>query len=185
MVLNLISAAMSEQILRPAVVSVNAFLLQHLTSGQKRALKTTYYKLQRRVVKLLASYTPDQLEAKFRSLGILKNDAVLMHSGFRPFNGFQGTAGQVIECMLKVIGPQGHLFMMSMAYTSSSRDYLETGRTFDVNGTVSQMGFISEIFRRRKGVLRSANPLHPVLALGPQAGRIIEEIGRASCRERV
>ena len=152
----------------------SGFLSQYLTRGQKRVLKTAYHKLQRRVVQLVASYTPDQLEAKFRSLGILQNDAVLMHSAFRPFNGFQGTAGQVIDCLLKVIGPQGHLFMMSMAYTSSSQDYLETGRTFDVKETVSQMGFISEIFRRRKGVLRSANPLHPVLAWGPQASRIIE-----------
>ena len=151
-----------------------AFLSQYLTSSQKRALKTYYYKLQRRVVKLLASYTPDQLEAKFRSLGICQNDAVLMHSAFNPFNGFQGTAGQVIDCLLNVIGPQGHLCMMSMAYSSSSQDYLETGRTFDVKGTVSQMGFISEIFRRREGVLRSANPLHPVLASGPKASWIIE-----------
>ena len=150
-----------------------SFLSRRLTNRQRRVLKAAYYGLKGRVVRLVASYTPAQLEAKLRGLGIAPNDAVLMHSAFSQFNGFQGTPGQVIDCVMNVVGPQGHLFMLSLAYTGSARDYLTTGKPFDVRRTVSQMGIVTETFRRREGVLRSANPLHPVLARGPQAERIV------------
>ena len=150
-----------------------ALLSRQLSRAQKRALKSSYYKLKARVIHLVASYTPAQLEAKFRALGVARGDAVLMHSSFSQFNGFQGDPGQVIDCLLNVLGPQGHLFMMSMAYTSSSYDYLMVGKPFNVTTTVSRMGIITEVFRRRKHVHRSSNPLHPVLAFGPQAPSIV------------
>ena len=150
-----------------------ALLSRQLSTGQKRALKASYYELKRRVIHLVASYTPAQLEEKFRALGIVRGDAVLMHSSFSQCNGFRGEPGQVIDCVLNVIGPQGHLFMMSLAYTSSSYDYLKGGEPFDVRKTVSRMGLISEVFRRRQHVLRSSNPLHPVLAWGPKADWIV------------
>ena len=152
---------------------VTGLLSRHLSGAQKRALKAAYCKVKGQAVHLLASYTPAHLEAKFRSLGIVRDNAVLMHSTFSQFNGFQGNPRQVIDCLLNVLGPNGHLFMMSMAYTSSSYHYLKMAKPFDVRNTVSRMGIISEIFRRRPGVLRSANPLHPVLALGPRANWVI------------
>jgi aminoglycoside 3-N-acetyltransferase len=96
-----------------------------------------------------------------------------MHASFGQFTGFRGEPRQVIDCLLNVLGPGGHLFMMSMGYTSSAHDYMKSGKPFDVRRTVSRMGIISEIFRRREGMLRSANPLHPVLAWGPKAEWVI------------
>src|SRR5438094_10151405 len=37
------------------------------------------------------------------------------------------------------------------------------------------MGLITEAFRRRSGVLRSLNPVHPVLALGPEAAKLVAD----------
>jgi aminoglycoside 3-N-acetyltransferase len=144
-----------------------------LTKNQKTTLKSVYFKVKGRTVRLFASYGPEQLEARFRKLGIREGDAVLMHSSFDQFNGFRGTPGEVIDSMLNVIGPGGHLFMLSMAYHSSSYDYLRLGVAFDVRKTFSRMGIITEVFRRRPHVVRSANPLHPILALGPKAAWII------------
>ena len=152
---------------------VATLLSRYLTRTQKRELKAAYSQIKARVIRGVASYTPAQLEAKFRALGIAQDDAVLMHSSFSRFNGFQGNPGQVIDCLLNVVGPGGHLFMMSLAYTGSSHDYLKAGKPFDVRKTVSRMGIISEIFRKRRGVLRSANPLHPVLAMGPKTSWVI------------
>jgi aminoglycoside 3-N-acetyltransferase len=97
----------------------------------------------------------------------------MMHSSFNSFTGFRGGPKEVIDCLLTIVGPQGHLFMVSMDYTSSSYDYLMAGNVFDVRKTGSRMGLISEVFRRRKHVFRSANPLHPVLAWGPKAQWIV------------
>lgn len=159
---------------------IKSLLLRHLTAGQKRALKQAYHRIKSRAVRLVASYTPARLEEKFRALGIAPDDAVLMHSAFSPFNGFQGEPRQVVDSLLSVLGPGGHLFMMSMAYTGSSREYLQVGKPFDVSRTVSRMGIISETFRRRDGTLRSANPLHPVLARGPRAEWVIAGHDRVS-----
>jgi aminoglycoside 3-N-acetyltransferase len=37
------------------------------------------------------------------------------------------------------------------------------------------MGIITEIFRRKKDVVRSLNPAHPILALGPDAKWIVSD----------
>lgn len=152
---------------------IRTLLSRYLPREQKHALKAAYNRFKSRAIRLLASYTPAQLEAKFRALGIARNDAILMHASFGQFTGFRGEPRQVIDCLLSIVGPDGHLFMMSMGFTSSGYDYLKSGKPFDVRRTVSRMGIVSEIFRRRDGVLRSANPLHPVLAWGPRAAWVI------------
>ena len=151
---------------------IRSLLSRYLPREQKHALKAVYNGIKSHAIRMLASYTPDQLQAKFRELGIARDDAVLMHASFGRFTGFQGEPKQVLDCLLRCVGPGGHLFMMSMGYTSSAYDYLKAGKPFDVRRTVSRMGIISETFRRRDGVLRSANPLHPVLAWGPKAAWI-------------
>lgn len=118
---------------------------------------------------MLFSYTSEDLRNKLIALGLHEGDTVLMHSGFSHFSGFTGSPDDVIDCLLSLIGENGNLLMMSMPYGGSSQAYAESGATFDVLKTPSALGIISETFRRRSGVIRSANPLHPVLAAGPMA----------------
>jgi len=150
-----------------------AFIVRNLDAAHKHAIKAVYHRMKGRIIHLLASYTPEQLEKALRGLGISRGDAVMMHSSFNSFTGFQGGPKDVIDRLINVVGPQGHVFMMSLAYTSSSYDYVLAGNPFDVRKTWSRMGIISETFRRRKHVLRSANPLHPVLAWGPRAPWVV------------
>jgi aminoglycoside 3-N-acetyltransferase len=70
--------------------------------------------------------------------------------------------------------------MVSMAYLSSAYEYLKEGKPFDVRKTPSYMGMVSESFRRHPGVRRSLNPVHPVLAFGPEAAWLVE--GHESCQ---
>ena len=131
-------------------------------------------KLRQRAVQMIFSYDAHRLEQKLRALGIGAGDAILMQSAFSTLNGFEGEASEIVDCVLRIIGPDGHLFMVSMPYGGAAVDYLRGGTTFDVRRTPSQMGFLSELFRRRKGVLRSGNPMHPVLAYGPRAEWFVE-----------
>jgi aminoglycoside 3-N-acetyltransferase len=41
------------------------------------------------------------------------------------------------------------------------------------------MGILTEIFRRKKGVMRSLNPAHPILAFGPRAAWLIADHDKA------
>jgi aminoglycoside 3-N-acetyltransferase len=135
----------------------------------KKLLKPMYLWGKQYAVGLLRSYSPEQLESALRELGLTNGDNVIIHSAFSRSNGFIGGPGDVIQCALNVIGANGHLLMVSMPYRGSSESYAAQNNTFDVEKTPSAMGVISETFRRQAGVLRSSNPLHPILAFGPKA----------------
>lgn len=137
-------------------------------------LKATARQLRYRAVRAMFSYSSAELETALRRLGLAEGDAVVMQSAFHPLNGFTGDAPQVIDGILDILGPCGHLFMVSMPYAGSARNYLSTAKPFDVRRTPSMMGVLSESFRRRSGVVRSANPLHPVLAMGPRAEWLVQ-----------
>jgi hypothetical protein len=50
--------------------------------------------------------------------------------------------------------------------------YYKQHLRFDVRRTPSQMGFVSELFRRRPNVIRSLHPTHSVCAFGPLANEL-------------
>jgi aminoglycoside 3-N-acetyltransferase len=139
------------------------------TGRFRQRLKPLYFGGERAVTRTLFAYSPSALESAIRSLGLGARDTVLVHSGFRRTSGFTGTPADVIDCLLQIVGPDGHLLMMSMPYRGSSQSYAESNPLFDVRRTPSAMGLISEVFRRRPDVVRSLNPLHPIIACGPMA----------------
>lgn len=121
------------------------------------------------------SYGVPELVRALRSMGIERGDALMAHCGFNRADGFTGSPSDVIDALLEAVGPEGHLLMVSLPYNSSTYDYLQEGKPFDVRRTVSHMGIISESFRRRRGVVRSLHPTHPVLAMGPRSGWLIAD----------
>lgn len=149
-------------------------LLALLPESRQQAIKARARKLRSRAFNRIYAYDAAQLKVKLQELGIREGDAILMQSSFDNLNGFSGEGVEVIDCVLDILGPSGHLFMVSMPYSGAARDYLREAKPFDVRRTPSHMGFLSELFRRRKGVVRSANPMHPVLAWGPRAEWIVE-----------
>jgi len=140
----------------------------------KNKLRSLYRKWQRLLVRLWGSFGQAELVRAIRKLGVESGDAIMLHSAFQPEHGFRGTSNDVVDAFLEVLGPQGHLLMVSLPYRSSSIEYLRQGRVFDLRRTPSAMGLISEFFRRRDGVLRSLHPTHPVLVHGPRAAWFIE-----------
>ncbi len=137
-------------------------------------IKAGARKLRSRLFSAIYAYDSTKLTAKLRQLGMRAGDSILMQSSFDQLNGFSGEAVDIIDCVLDVIGPTGHLFMVSMPYGGAARDYLNEGKIFNVRRTPSQMGLLSELFRRRSRVLRSANPMHPILAYGPRSEWVVE-----------
>jgi aminoglycoside 3-N-acetyltransferase len=127
------------------------------------------------LIRRFRSYGPPELEAALRALGLAEGDTLLVHAGFTPWSGFTGTPQDLIERLRRIVGDEGNLLMMSMAYTSSAQAYLERGEPFDVKRTMSRMGLVTEVFRRRRDVHRSLNPVHPVLARGPRAEWLVAE----------
>ncbi len=140
-----------------------------LPPGAKVRLRQALRGAEKALAELLFHYGPAELARHLERLGIRAGDTLLVHSAFRHATGFSGNPRDVVECLLNAVGGQGNLLMVSLPYRSSSYDHLRLDPVFDVRRTMSQMGIISEIFRRRRGVRRSLHPTHPVLALGKDA----------------
>ena len=139
----------------------------------KNHLRAFYHRRKHDFVCTFLSYGSDELAKALLRLGVQKGDTILLHSAFETSSGFTGSPEDVIDVFLDAVGTGGNLLMVSLAYLSSSYDYLKNLKCFDVRKTISRMGLISESFRRRKDVLRSLHPTHPVLACGPQAEWIV------------
>jgi aminoglycoside 3-N-acetyltransferase len=144
-------------------------------SSIAQALRRLHIRHGKTIVRRFFSYPPWQLEQQLRKMGLTAGDTLLMQSAFHVLNGFEGTPDQVIECVLHIIGASGNLLMLSLPYTRSTAAYLQAGVLFDVKRTMSAMGVLTEIFRHKPGVVRSVNPAHPFLALGPGASWLITE----------
>lgn len=97
----------------------------------------------------------------FGELGITRGDTVLMHSSLTSIGKVDGGPEAVIDALLELIGEEGTLAMP--AFTDQMTN------AFDSKQTKSDVGIITEVFRKRKGVLRSCHPTHSVCALGRNA----------------
>ena len=146
-----------------------------LSTSQRKALKAWVFAARRAYVRAFRSFTRDDLLQALRAMGLREGDALMLHSGFSQFNGFAGTIDDLTDVFLQAVGPQGHLLMVSLPYRDSTYGYLQRARKFDVRHTPSMMGMVSEMFRRRPGVLRSAHPTHPVAVAGPRAAWFVQD----------
>jgi len=104
-------------------------------------------------------------------MDIRSGDVLLLHSALTAIGPVEGGADTVIDAFLEAVGPEGTLVMSTL-----------TGwfAPFDAATSPSAVGWISEVFRRRPGVLRSLHPVHSVAAFGRHAAHITQ--GHEHCK---
>jgi aminoglycoside 3-N-acetyltransferase len=144
-----------------------------LDDRQKRALKSKLHQAKQRFVRMWLNYDVAQLHAALRRQGIKETDTLLVHSNFDPHSGFKGTPADLADALATFVGDRGNLLMVSIPFRGSAYDHLALNKTFDVRKTISMMGLVTEMFRRRPGTLRSLHPTHPVLASGKDAAWLV------------
>jgi aminoglycoside 3-N-acetyltransferase len=144
-------------------------LTSHLPRPLKLWLKARLLAARARYVRTFRSYDAAELLATLRALDLRPGDSVMLHSAVGNDPGFRGSIEALTNVFIDAVGAQGHLLMVSLPYRSSSLHYLRQMKRFDVRHTPSMMGLVSEYFRRRPEVVRSAHPTHPVLVRGPRA----------------
>lgn len=131
-------------------------------------------KLKRFVVSTFLSYGPEALTRFLRDTGANPGDTLMVHSSWRPLNGFDGSAAQFGTALREAVGPEGLVVMTSLTYHNmSSAEFLASGKPMDVRRSPSAMGLLTEVFRRGKEVKRSLSPTHPLLAWGRDAEAFI------------
>ena len=162
---------------------LRALVTKYLSGRQKRTLKTKLNQAKQRLVTTLYAYDADDLKAALRRIGITETDTLLVHSNFDPLSGFKGSPADVVNALADLVGTRGNLLMVSIPFRGSAYDYLAQNKVFDIRKTMSMMGLITEMFRRRPGTQRSLHPTHPVLVLGKDAEWLVagHELSRYPC----
>src|SRR5438067_1786985 len=104
-------------------------------------------------------------------LGIVSGATALVHSSMEEISRRvpSMTAIRVVKILQELVGADGTLVMPTFPFLGKQLHYVETGRKFDVMRTPSQVGLITEVFRRMPGVVRSMHPTHPFAAWGRHA----------------
>lgn len=150
-------------------------IAKYLSAKQKRVLKSNFNEVRNKLIKTLFRYDGEKLKFRLTQIGITATDTLMVHANFGPDSSFQGTPLDLVNALVDVVGEKGNLLMVSLPFRGAAYDYLALGKRFNVKKTISMMGLVTEMFRRREGTLRSLHPTHPVLAYGKDAEWLVAE----------
>ncbi len=146
-----------------------------VSDRQKRAVISKINEAKKRLASALLGYDGAKLKARLKSAGISESDTLWVHSNFKPDSGFQGAPLDLVNALAESVGEKGNLLMVSLPFRGAAYDYLALGKRFNVKKTISMMGLVTEMFRRREGTFRSLHPTHPVLAYGKDAEWLVAD----------
>jgi aminoglycoside N3'-acetyltransferase len=114
----------------------------------------------------LRTTSPAEVTAVLRGLGISPCDTVFLHSHLPAFGLVEGGPGALLSALLEAAGGSGTLAMP--AFTLS----FPKTRVWELESTPSEMGVLTEAFRKSPGALRSLHPIHSVTAVGAGAAAL-------------
>jgi|SRR5882672_897548 len=156
--------------------------LRRLTSQRfRQEVKGRVWQLRSKFAPLLkawyGTYDTAELEAELRAHLPTDFEILMVHTSISDMQPmYQGTARGVVELLLRLVGPERTLAMPAFFFGSPelyNRAYYRRHARFDVRRTPSQMGLVTELFRRWPGVMRSLHPTHSVCAVGPLAYELL------------
>lgn len=157
-------------------------LLRKLTSQRFRdKAKGHVWHLRSKIAPILkasyGTYDSAELETQLRAHLPADFEILMVHSSISNMQPmYQGTALGLVELLLRLAGPDRTLAMPAFFFGSAElyyRAYYRQHPRFDVRRAPSQMGMVTELFRRWPGVTRSLHPTHSVCAFGPLAHELL------------
>lgn len=113
--------------------------------------------------------TKERLIDDLKNIGIQKGDSILTHSSLSKIGFVEGGPKTIVDALFDVVGETGTLLFPTFPASGRNKTHLETHPFFDIKNTPSQMGVITEYFRKLDGVYRSFHPTDSVCAKGPLA----------------
>ncbi len=158
--------------MREFLRSITPDFILHLYKRQKkkrRANERQRLALQGKVI------AENDIIEQLKQNGLKAGDVAMVHSSLSRLGNVQGGASTVIRALIEVLGDDGTLVMPSFPALGYTFDYLSKNPSFDVRHTPSQMGAITEAFRKIKGVKRSMHPTDPVCSIGKETKFLLKD----------
>lgn len=110
-------------------------------------------------------YTKVDLKRQLKELGINNEGTVFIHSSFNSIGEIKGGPEAVLDSFSEYM-EEGLLVLPTHSWKYIGEDQ----PNFYVQDSPSNVGVLTELFRKRKNVVRSYHPTHSVAALGKDAG---------------
>lgn len=128
-------------------------------------------------------FTKQDLLKQLKEMPIDEKGTIIVHSSMKSIGDIEGGAETVLDAFTEFM-KDGLLVFPTHTWATMN----EENPVFSVNDTPSHVGILTEIFRKRPGVLRSYHPTHSVGALGDDADDFInrdEQFNTPAARESV
>ncbi|WP_054954693.1 AAC(3) family N-acetyltransferase [Paenibacillus dakarensis] len=109
-------------------------------------------------------HTKLSLMKDLEAMGIDGNGTILVHSSMKSIGEVEGGADTVLDALSEYM-KKGLLVLPTHTWSYINAD----NPRFEVENSPSCVGILPELFRKRKGVIRSYHPTHSVAALGKDA----------------
>lgn len=160
------------------------YLARRLISEQRRArLKATRARGRKKLWPLIrivnGRFDSAALREELRRKLPAAFDVLMVHCAYDDMLPmYSEGVGHLLGLLRDLCGAERTLVMPAFTYLAAGGDlagYFTAHPRFDARRHPSQMGLLSEVFRRTPGVLRSLHPTHSVCALGPLAASITAE----------
>jgi aminoglycoside 3-N-acetyltransferase len=144
-------------------------MLPWLPARLRRSAKSGLKRIRIRFSQSVRGFSKQDLASMLVRLGVERGDTLFVHSSLDQFSAYLDKPVDVILALQTTVGPAGTVLMPTLPFRGSAVDYVRQPRVFDTMRTPSQMGLLTELFRRSPGVFRSVHPTHAVAAWGPEA----------------
>lgn len=119
---------------------------------------------------MAAIVTKEEIVKAFKELGIADGDTVLIHSSLNGVGKIEGSAQTVIDAVEGIIGKEGTLVLPTL----SQVDFANSYETWYMDKP-SDVGYLTEYFRKLPFVYRSNQETHSVAARGRLAYELTHE----------
>ncbi len=104
----------------------------------------------------------------FTSIGVTPGDILMLQSSYKGCGEVENGPDGLIDALLELLGPEGTLIMPSYNLSMWTEQHY-----FDLLETPSTSGILTEIFRKREGVGRTAHPIHPLAVWGKRRDELM------------
>ena len=121
--------------------------------------------------------TATNIKSALRRLGVVDGDTILTHSSYKSLGEVENGAAGVIEGMKMAVGEEGTVIFPTLC----QKDWQNVYKNWHLDAP-SDVGYLTEYFRKLPGALRSNQATHSVAAMGRLAEYITKNHGESGKR---
>lgn len=175
---------------RLGYTAIRRLLPQSRRSGIKRRLRALRMKHDWAFKARYGTFSTEDLANHLEErLAGRRFEILMVHSAYDALLPmYSGSPVELVQMLLDFCGPERTLAMPAFVLEESPQALLDRYRSnpvFDVRRTPSRTGLLTELFRRKRGAVRSVHPTHSVCAIGPLAEEMVADhhLGTTPCGE--